>query len=150
MGADREPHVTGWREQDDPSRRVARIWASSLLLDMVITSADGDHVGMVDDLEFTDPSDVEPPRLTALLCGPAALGPRLGGRIGRWWTSIGTRLRRSGDDYPRRIPVAWVCRVGATGVELSVPSEQVPTQQLEYWLRDHIVMQIPGHGGEQQ
>jgi sporulation protein YlmC with PRC-barrel domain len=145
-----QPHADNPDQHSDDSPHVASVWATSLLLDMVITSADGDHVGMVDDLEFTDPAGAQTPTLTALLCGPAALGPRLGGRIGRWWTSIGTRMRRSDDDYPRRIPVDWVSRVGASGVELSVPSDQVPTQQLEYWLRDHIVMQIPGHGGEQQ
>lgn len=127
------------------------MWAGNRLLDVVITSSDGDHVGMADDLELTDPRDGDDvPELTAVLSGPTALGPRLGGRLGLWWSSIGARMRRGGDDYPNRIPVEWLKTVDSRGLELRVPSDEVKTQQLEYWLRDHIVDRIPGHRGSRQ
>jgi hypothetical protein len=55
------------------------IWANQTLLDRLLISADGEDVGIVDDLEL---SDSDRPELAALLTGPIALGQRLGGRLG--------------------------------------------------------------------
>ena len=80
------------------------LWADELLWDHLILDCDDKPVGMVDDLELTDPGDGGAPVLTALLCGPTAFGPRLGGRIGIWWTAVGRRLRAGDDPYPPAFP----------------------------------------------
>jgi hypothetical protein len=99
---------------------------------------------MVDDLELTDVGDGLGPVLTAILCGPMALGPRIGGRLGVCWTAIGRRLRERDDPYPPRIPLATVERIDATGVYLCVGRADVPTGALRDWVDDKIVSRIPG------
>lgn len=64
------------------------------------------------------PGDGAPPFVSALLCGPAALGARLGHRVGRWWAAAGHR--------PLRIPmdlVEWseVIRLGPRRIEIRRP-----------------------------
>ena len=49
--------------------------------------------------------------MTALLCGPTAFGPRIGGRLGTWWQAIGRRLRPVTDPYPNRIPTELIDHV---------------------------------------
>ena len=56
---------------------------------------DGRMVGKVDDLELELAEDGTP-YVTALLTGPRALGPRLGGRLGRRWWPIAGRLHSAG------------------------------------------------------
>src|SRR5690242_11104107 len=94
--------------------------ANSALLDREIFDVHGEPVGRVDDLELTETDDGGAPVLTALLCGPTAFGPRLGGRIGTWWLSVGRRLRARDDPYPNRIPLSQVATVEPTGITLSV------------------------------
>jgi hypothetical protein len=78
----------------------ARFSADELLLDRQIFDADGLPAGKVDDLELTLPEDGGPPVLTAILTGPLALGPRIGGRLGQWWAAAGRRLRPDDDPHP--------------------------------------------------
>jgi hypothetical protein len=54
--------------------------ANDLLLDRELIDSRGMPAGRVDDLELTVPGPGEPPVVTALLCGPTAFGPRLGGQ----------------------------------------------------------------------
>src|SRR5216110_2722073 len=77
-----------------------------------------DARGRVDDLELTIPGPGEPPVLTALLCGPTAFGPRLGGRLGTWWQAIGRRLRPVTDSYPNRIPLELIDHVDRLEIAL--------------------------------
>jgi hypothetical protein len=86
--------------------------ANDSLLDRQILDVAGEPVGRVDDVELTEPEDGRPPVLTALLCGPTALGPRIGGRIGTWWLAIGRRLRARDDPCPNRIPITRSSRCG--------------------------------------
>lgn len=119
------------------------MWANRDLLDRLLSSADGEHVGMADDLEL---SDGPVPVVTALLCGPTALGPRIGGRIGTWWLAIGRRLRPADDPYPNRVPFDQVSNIDHRGIHLSVDASQVPTRRLRAWTRDKIIARIPGRG----
>ena len=124
------------------SERVADI--NDLLLDRQILGADGTPVGKVDDLEFTDPDDGTPPILTAILCGPVAFGPRLGGLLGLWWLSTARRLRWEADPAPSRIPFGDVESVDRKQIRLKVKGEQVGAQLLRTWTRDKIVSRLPG------
>jgi sporulation protein YlmC with PRC-barrel domain len=113
------------------------------LLDRQILDRDGQDVGKVDDVEFgVDAGGV--PYLTALLVGPQALGPRLGGRLGRWVTTLAARwdADRSG---PLRIPYEVVGRVDCA-VELTVRRELLTEPELERWLRERVIGRIPGSG----
>jgi hypothetical protein len=120
--------------------------ANDALLDRQIFDVDGEPVGRVDDLELTEPEDGGPPVLTALLCGPTAFGPRVGGRLGTWWLSVGRRLRARDDPYPNRIPITMVTSVEPTGVGLNVSRDELDTDRLRDWTRDKIIGRIPGSG----
>lgn len=83
------------------------LYADGWLMDRQIVDVDALPVDKVDDLEFTDPSPGQEPALTGLVRAAGA-GPRIGGRLGRWWTAVGWRLRDSQDTGPVRIPAEQV------------------------------------------
>jgi hypothetical protein len=116
--------------------------ANDLLLDRLILDCNGDPVGMVDDLELGDVDGALV--LTALLCGPTALGPRIGDRIGTWWLAVARRVRPAGEPYPVRIPMSLVTQIDRTQVTLSVTREQAGTLTLHDWVDDHVIGRIPG------
>ena len=84
--------------------------------------------------------------LTALLCGPTALGPRIGGRLGAWWAAIGRRLRPTDEDYPNRIPIDQVDCVDRTQLRLSVSRDVLDADRFGDWTRDYIIGRLPGAG----
>jgi len=96
--------VTRWDEDE--------FTANDLLLDRELIDSRGMPAGRVDDLELSDPESGGPPVLTALLCGPTAFGPRLGGRLGTWWQAIGRRLRPVTGSYPNRIVTELIDHIG--------------------------------------
>jgi hypothetical protein len=122
---------------------MSQIWANEALLDRLLIDVDGEDVGMVDDLEFSDAAE---PELTALLCGPVAFGPRLGGRLGSWWASIARRLRVDADPGPNRIRIDLVSRLSRHAIELALPARQLPNRELFDWARGRLVDKIPGNG----
>jgi hypothetical protein len=122
----------------------AHFSADELLLDRQIFDVDGLPVGKVDDLELTEPDDGGPPVLTAILTGPLALGPRIGGRIGHWWYAVGRRLRPHDDPTPNRIPINQVDRCDRTALRLSVSRDRLDADRLRDWTRDHVIGPIPG------
>ena len=113
------------------------------LLDRQILDRDGQDVGKVDEVEFRLDEDGVP-YLTALLVGPHALGPRLGGWLGRWVTGVAARLDRERPG-PIRIPYEHVDHVDSA-VWLKIRRELLPEPQLEHWLREHVIARIPGSG----
>lgn len=120
------------------------LWVNQALFDRLILADDGDPVGMVDDLELTDMRGEL--RWTAILCGPMALGPRIGDRIGTWWLSVGRRLRPRDDPAPVRIPVTAIRQLDRGEVALNVPAEETGTLTLRRWVDDKIIKRIPGSG----
>lgn len=120
--------------------------ADELLLDRQILDADEEALGKIDDLEFTEPPEGGAPVLTALLSGPTALGPRIGGRLGLWWSAIGRRLRPTDEAYPNRIPIDQVDSVDRTQVKLTVSRDVLDADRFRDWTRDHIIARIPGAG----
>ncbi|HET9654402.1 MAG TPA: hypothetical protein VFP72_03555 [Kineosporiaceae bacterium] len=141
MTADGGTHDLGVR-YGFPHRLDVDRW----LLDRQILDVDGVVVGTVDDLELTDPAPGAAPELTGLLCGPAAMGPRIGGRLGVWWSVIGLRMRNTADTEPARIPVAEVAGAQPSGLRLRMHRDAVGTLALAYWTREKIVRRIPGSG----
>lgn len=88
--------------------------AQLILLDRQITDVEGRMVAKVDDLELMESPDGSL-AATGLLCGPAALLPRLGGRFGpvvhRFWVSLG---RQHADrEKPAWIGLADVADLGS-------------------------------------
>lgn len=119
------------------------MWANRTLLDRLLISADGDHVGMVDDIELSDDAQ---PVITALLSGPTAFGPRIGGRLGSWWLAIGRRMRPADDPYPNRVAFEAVSQIDHRGITLMLDAAHVPTRRLRGWARDKVIARLPGSG----
>jgi sporulation protein YlmC with PRC-barrel domain len=113
-----------------------------LLLDRQIMDADGRPVGKVDDLEFAEQDDGSAPVLSAILCGPMAFGPRLGGPFGLWWLSVARRLRPDADPSPVRISFDQVKSVDRKQIRLTTSGEE--SQRMRRWTRTKIVARIPG------
>jgi hypothetical protein len=104
---------------------------------------DGRLAGNVDDLELEVPEDGGPPVVTAILSGPGALGPRIGGRIGKLLAALSDRLGQRPDGRPARVPFALVKRV-ENHVEVSVPRTELESNHFEEWVARHIIGKIPG------
>lgn len=122
-----------------PGRRLD---AASSLIDRQLVDRDGRLAGKVDDVELVRRPDG---RLvvTAVLCGPGALGPRLPGLLGRFTLAVWRRLHAELDPAPARIPFAAVYEIG-TGVRLSRSRDELPNQDLEVWMRRHVIEKLPG------
>jgi hypothetical protein len=98
----------------------------------------------VDDLELSDPADGGAPVITAILCGPTALGPRIGGRLGTWWLAIGRRLRPLDDPYPVRIPFDEVTGLDRRQLTVRRSGAANGTWLLRNWVHDKLISRIPG------
>lgn len=121
-----------------------RVFAALDLLDRQILDADSRMAGKVDDLEF-ELSDEAYPYVTAILSGLGALGPRLGGRLGRWFTAVHRRLHPDPEPGPARISFGVVKRIN-NHAELTLRREDLENNELEVWARDHVIAHIPGAG----
>ena len=118
--------------------------ANDLLLDRELIDCNGMPAGRVDDLELSDPEPGQPPVLTALLCGPTAFGPRLGGRPGTWWQAIGRRLRPVTGSYPNRIVTELVDHVDRLEITLLTPRENLDSYRFRQWAGEKVIGRIPG------
>lgn len=89
------------------------------LMDRQILDVDGRMVAKVDDVELTEGDSGL--LVTGLLCGPAALVPRFGGRLGaatlRYWHRLG--VEQADRTVPYRVPLDDVERLGSA-VELGI------------------------------
>ena len=119
------------------------------LLDRQVQDPDGHAVCKVDDLELTVPDDGSPPYVSAILVGPRALGPRLGGRLGRWVASIAGRLATADQVEVPRIDFGYVTGIGNSIVVARHPDE-LPVAPLEDWLDRHVISRIPGSRHESE
>lgn len=114
------------------------------LLDRQVVDADDVPVCKVDDL-LLEQDEEGNWRPVAILLGPGALGPRLGGRLGATLSGIHRRMRGQQEPEPPRIPWRLVSGIGSD-VRLGLPLAMLPADltPLEDWLRDHVVARIPG------
>ncbi|MEV0198477.1 hypothetical protein [Nonomuraea sp. NPDC050691] len=123
--------------------RAREIHAGLHLLDrQVVRASTGRLVCKVDDLELSG----DPPHVTAILAGPLALGPRLGGVPGRLMVAIAELLSPQEHPRPWRLPMHLVTELGGA-VEVGGDPEE---PALEAWARRNIVAKIPGSGAEEE
>jgi len=124
------------------------------LLDHQVVDQDGNLLCKIDDLELDLDADGLPV-VSALLVGPLALGPRLGGRLGRWWAAVPARLSPRAQPAPVRIPMSEVIDYGSA-VVVGRPERHRPLEfartlaPLEDWLVRHVIGRIPGNRHESE
>ncbi|HWJ62188.1 MAG TPA: hypothetical protein VNS19_09460 [Acidimicrobiales bacterium] len=114
------------------------------LLDRQLVDSGGDQAGKVDDLELTELEDGSFV-VTAILSGPGALGPRLGGRLGMAVAALFERLHPDTDADPARIPFGSVKDLGSH-ITLSRSRDHLDVNRMEHWVRDRVIARIPGAG----
>jgi hypothetical protein len=114
------------------------------LLDRQIVDPDGRMVAKVDDLEL---QETDQGRLvaTAILTGPAALGPRLRGHLGAWSVAVWGRLRADATPRPGRIGMEHVAAIDSA-VHLDLARSDVNVDGLEQWVETRVIRPLPGSG----
>jgi len=128
----------------DPHRTPAgRVYDAYLhLLDRQVIDPDGQMISKVDDAELELAEDGTP-YVIALLTGPAALGPRVGGQLGKAMVAIQGRLHSAGGPGPGRIPIHLVTDIGSA-ITVSARPADLPIRGLEDWVRTRVIDRIPG------
>jgi hypothetical protein len=110
------------------------------VLDKQVVDRNGREMGRVDGI-LAEHEERKPPRLAAVLIGPAALGDRLSPRIGRWVRWVEKRAALA-EGRPVRIACSEIADVGAKVVlRIAVGNTTVDVveQRLRRWL-----VKIPG------
>ena len=108
------------------------------LLDRQILDTDGNPVGNVDDVEIDDDGI-----LTALLTGPQALTPRLGGHLGKWLLILSAGISRRSTEQPTRIGLDLVTDYG-TAITVARSREELGAHLNEDRMRDYFIGRLPG------
>jgi hypothetical protein len=120
-------------------------WAVLHLLDRQILDRDGQPVAKVDDLRISEPTSVsgdELPIVTDLICGPAALGRRLGRRTGALLGAL-RNLHCDARPEPNTISFDLVTDVSVT-VRLGVGRDALDVTEVDEFLAEHVIGHIPG------
>jgi sporulation protein YlmC with PRC-barrel domain len=110
------------------------------LLDKAVVDRNGREMGRIDGLEL-DLVDGQPPRLAAILMGPAVLGDRLHPTIGRCVTAVEAWLRL-GEGRPVRVEtddIAEIDRKVKLRLAIGETAAEAVEQRLRAW-----VLKIPG------
>ena len=118
-----------------------RLYGALHLLDRQIVDVDGMLAGKVDDVELEPSADGDSFHVVALLSGPGALGPRLGGRLGRFVAAVHRRL--ADEPRPARVSFGVVTQVG-NHVTVALPRDELESNRAEAWTRTHLVDHVPG------
>ena len=116
------------------------------LLDRQVIDHDGLEVGNVDDVELLVPEDGSPPYVVALLTGPQALGPRLGGLLGVWLVFWSHALTRESEDRPGRIGAELITDLGSR-VTVARSRAELGVHRNEDRARDYLIGRLPGARG---
>lgn len=113
-------------------------------LDRQVVDVHGEPVCKVDDLEL-DLDDAGRPYVTAILIGPRALGPRLGGRLGDWISAIAARLseKEAETAATQRLDFGLVTEIDSA-ITISRPVAELAVRPLEQWVDEHVISRIPG------
>ncbi|MFG2007216.1 hypothetical protein ACGFNU_49505 [Spirillospora sp. NPDC048911] len=122
------------------------IYAQQGLLDRQVLNGQDRMVCKVDDVELDVDEDGRP-YVAALLAGPLALGPRIGGRLGRFIHAVGRRLKDDGDPRPARVDYRAVTGLGQA-IQVDRSPEALDVVRLESWTRDHVIGKIPRAAGK--
>jgi hypothetical protein len=109
------------------------------VLDQLVVDRNGRVMGRVDGI-LLDRDAGRPPRLAAILMGPAVLGDRVHPVLGRWVRRVERWL--GVDDGPVQIPVRDIARVDTT-VHVSLAAGETAVHAVERRLRGWI-QTLPG------
>ena len=109
------------------------------LLDEIVVDRNGREMGRVDGILLEQNGG--PPRLTALLIGPAVLGSRLSPALGRLASALERRLGLN-QGRPVRIDLADVDTID-NRVQLRLTIGETAAAAIEDWLR-RWVQKLPG------
>jgi hypothetical protein len=122
------------------------LWIGLNLLDRQLLDRDGQPVAKIDDVEISllDETD-ELPTVTALLCGPAALGQRFGRGTGAFFEALRGLLRHQPADSAASIPRDLGTDIGPA-VKLAADRASLPVNEVEQFLGEHLIGHIPGSG----
>ena len=118
-----------------------RLYGALHLLDRQIVDVDGMLAGKVDDVELEPSADGDSFHVVALLSGPGALGPRMGGRLGRFVAAVHRRL--ADEPRPARVSFGVVTQVD-NHVTVALPRDELESNYSEAWTRTHVVDHVPG------
>jgi len=118
------------------------------LFDRQILDPDGRMVAKVDDVEVEERPDGRL-AVTALLTGPGALGPRLGGALGGISSRAWARLTGKDSSDSNPIDYSLVADIGSA-ITLSVSRAAVGVDGFEVWARTRIIAALPGAGKDPQ
>ena len=118
------------------------------LLDRQVVGPEDRLLCKVDDVEL-EPDESGRLMVSALLVGPRALGPRIGGRLGRWMAAIADRAADDRGGGPHRIDMRVVTEIGAT-IRVDRTREELGLAPLERWVDEHVISRIPGSRHESQ
>ena len=131
---------------DHPDPRGELFDLGLRLLDRQLVGSEDELLGNVDNVLLETVDDEL--AVTALISGPAGLGPRFGGRTDVWMRSIWRRLRPERDPAPVVIPMTHVVSVGSA-VTLDDHAQRLVAEggELERWLRYYLIGRIPGATG---
>jgi hypothetical protein len=122
------------------------LWIGLNLLDRQLLDRDGRPVAKIDDVEIDLLDETaELPTVTALLCGPAALGKRFGPRAGAFFEALRGLLRHEPTDTAASIPMDLVSDIGPA-VKLAADRSSLPVNEVEQFLNKHVIGHIPGSG----
>jgi hypothetical protein len=118
-----------------------RLYGALHLLDRQIVDVDGLMAGKVDDVELEPSEDGDTFHVVAILSGPGALGPRLGGRLGRFVAAVHRRLAE--EPRPAKVSFGVVTEVD-NHVTVGLSRDDLESDRAEAWTRTHVVDHIPG------
>jgi sporulation protein YlmC with PRC-barrel domain len=114
------------------------------LLDRQVVDTDGRMVCNVDDIEITVREDGVP-YVSAILCGPGAVAPRIGGLLGRWMVAVHRHLGRRREEAPDRIGFELVTDIGSS-ITVAESRAQLEVGLGEDFVREYLVDRLPGAG----
>jgi sporulation protein YlmC with PRC-barrel domain len=113
------------------------------LLDRQVLDTAGRFVAKVDDVELVEREGQL--YVAALLTGPQALGPRLGGLLGRWLVWLSAGLGRGDTSLPGRIGLELVTDIGPQ-ITVARSRRELGVHVNEDRARAYLVSRIPGAG----
>ena len=119
------------------------LWIGLQLLDRQILDDRGQPVAKIDDIELTHDEADQLPTVTALLCGPAALGSRFGRRAGGFLQGARNLLRGETAAEPIAISINLVADIGPA-VTLNADRDSLPVTAVETFIGEHVIGHIPG------
>jgi sporulation protein YlmC with PRC-barrel domain len=107
------------------------------VLDQQVIDAQGRQMGKVDGLVL-ELREGAPARVAAIVVGGTTLLWRINAGLAAW-----AERRLKGDGHSARIPWKRVVKVGVD-VKVDVDAERSPALWWERWVRDRVILRIPG------